>query len=59
MDFDQFTGDLTGLTRMAVASHDRLAELADRVAILRERLQRLIADAEPDELLGQTLPDDV
>jgi len=57
MDFDQFTGDLSGLTRMAVASHERLVELTGRVNTLRERLQQLLADAEPEEQPGNSSPD--
>ncbi len=57
MDIDQFTGDLSGLTRMAVASHERLAELTGRVNTLRERLQKLLVDAEPEEQPGKSPPD--
>lgn len=47
MDFEQLTSDLTGLTRMAQASQDRLAMLAVRVGSVREQLQTLLAEAEP------------
>jgi ABC-type transporter Mla subunit MlaD len=49
MEFDQLAGDLSGLTRMAVASRDRLADLTGQIATLRERLVKLLADAEPKQ----------
>lgn len=58
MDFDQLAGDLSGLTRMAVASRERLGELTVRIVTLQERLRKLIADAELDPPPGQTSPDD-
>jgi len=48
MDFEEFTSDLSGLTRMAMASRERLADVAGRVTAVRERLQRLLADVEQD-----------
>jgi hypothetical protein len=46
MEPEQLTSDLSGLTRMAVASHERLAELAGRVTAVREQLKKLLQDAE-------------
>ena len=58
MDFDQLTSDLSGLTRMAEDSRDRLAELAGRVTAVQEHLRKLLAYAEPFEPPDETLPDD-
>ncbi len=58
MDFDQLAGDLSGLTRMAVASHERLGELTVRIVTLQERLRKLIAEAELDQRAGNVSPDD-
>lgn len=46
MEPEQLTSDLSGLTRMAVASHERLAELAGRVTTVRKQLKKLLDDAE-------------
>jgi len=48
MDFDQLMSDLSGLTRMAEASQERLAKVTGRVTDLRDQLQRLVSDAEVD-----------
>jgi len=48
MEPEQLTSDLSGLTQMAVASHDRLVDLAGRVAAVRERLQQILDAAEKD-----------
>lgn len=46
MDLEQLKSDLNGLSTMAQSSRERLAELATRVTAMRQRLERLVIEAE-------------